>query len=78
MLEGGLAKFRDFDIWNAVPLCLKWTVWREHNRRAFEGSERPMMDLKMFLLRALFDWIIVLPSRSFCTNLDLTNCCNLS
>ena len=24
------------DIWNLVPLCLMWTVWRERNRLTFE------------------------------------------
>lgn len=23
--------------WNFVPLALMWVVWRERNRRAFEG-----------------------------------------
>ncbi len=27
------------DIWNLVPLCLMWTVWKERNRRTFENME---------------------------------------
>lgn len=50
--KGRFAKFC-----HAVPLCLMWTAWRECNRRAFEGIEGPTMDLKLFLVRALFDWM---------------------
>jgi hypothetical protein len=29
----------DTVVWNLVPLCLMWTIWRERNRRIFEGEE---------------------------------------
>jgi hypothetical protein len=24
------------DIWNVVPTCLMWTIWKERNQRTFE------------------------------------------
>lgn len=26
-------------IWNMVPFCLMWTIWREHNHHTFEDVE---------------------------------------
>ena len=25
-------------IWDAIPLCIFWTVWKEGNRLAFRGG----------------------------------------
>ena len=33
------------DIWNLVPLCLTWTVWKERNRCTFENMELTRDDL---------------------------------
>jgi hypothetical protein len=33
--RNALGKFSS-DIWNLVPLCLLWTIWRERNRRTFK------------------------------------------
>ena len=66
------------DIWKVVPLGLMWDIWREHNNRAFEGSEWSMTDLKMVLLLSLFEWMTVLPCH-FCSNLfEFIGCCNFS
>ena len=27
------------DIWNMVPSCLTWTIWREHNWNTFEDGD---------------------------------------
>jgi hypothetical protein len=29
-----------FGIWNLVPLCLMWTIWRERNARVFDEQIR--------------------------------------
>ena len=28
------------DIWNTIPLCLMWMIWRERNNRTFEDKEK--------------------------------------
>ncbi len=57
-------------IWDAVPLCLMWLLWRERNRRPFEDSERSSVELKFIFLRALCDWINV-----FSSTLDFVDFC---
>jgi hypothetical protein len=37
--HNGLGKFSS-DIWNLVPLCLMWTLWRECNRHTFEDAAK--------------------------------------
>ena len=44
-------------IWNAVPHCLMWSVWRERNSRIFEDSETTIDDLKLRFFRSLFEWM---------------------
>uniref|UniRef100_A0A2N9IDN0 Reverse transcriptase domain-containing protein n=1 Tax=Fagus sylvatica TaxID=28930 RepID=A0A2N9IDN0_FAGSY len=43
-------------VWNAIPSCLMWLLWRERNQRAFEDSERHSADLKLILIRTLMEW----------------------
>ncbi len=45
------------DVWGAAPLCVMWVIWRERNLRVFEGQERTVLDLKLVLLRTLFNWL---------------------
>jgi hypothetical protein len=52
-------------VWNAIPLCLMWLLWRERNQRAFEDSERHSMELKLILIRTLMEWTAAVSSRSF-------------
>ena len=42
------------DLWNMVPACLMWLVWKERNRHTFEDMENSL-DQSMFA-RTLFDW----------------------
>ena len=44
------------DICNLVPLCLKWTIWKERNRRTFENMELTREDMAKFFFNTLFDW----------------------
>ena len=34
-------------IWDAIPSCLMWLIWRERNHRAFEDSERHSSGLEI-------------------------------
>jgi hypothetical protein len=44
------------DIWNIVPVCLMWTIWKERNQRTFEDvSILDRQILEGFIL-TLFDW----------------------
>uniref|UniRef100_A0A2N9GZQ1 Reverse transcriptase domain-containing protein n=1 Tax=Fagus sylvatica TaxID=28930 RepID=A0A2N9GZQ1_FAGSY len=44
------------DIWNIVPVCLMWTIWKERNHRTFEDvSKLDSQILEGFIL-TLFDW----------------------
>ena len=44
------------DLWNLIPLCLMWLVWKERNCRSFEDvtSSKSLL-LDCFAL-TLFDW----------------------
>ena len=44
------------NMWNAIPLCLVWCIWNEHNSRSFEGIES-LLHLKFIFHRSLFDWL---------------------
>ena len=44
------------NVWNMVPACLMWLIWRERNSRTFEDIGRPVDLLESFLARTLFDW----------------------
>ena len=44
------------DIWNIVPVCLMWTIWKERNHLTFEDvSKLDSQILEGFIL-TLFDW----------------------
>jgi hypothetical protein len=43
-------------IWNLVPHCLMWTVWREHNSCIFEDEEHSKTKLAELFFGLLFDW----------------------
>jgi len=44
-----------------------WCIWRERNRRAFEGVETPIQYLKDLVLKALFLW----ESGKLCSSFEL-------
>ena len=43
-------------VWNMLPVCLIWLVWKECNAQTFEDIERPIELLKTSLARTLFEW----------------------
>ena len=43
-------------IWNLVPLCLIWCIWKEHNRRTFEDLNRSENQMLALFSGSLFDW----------------------
>ena len=52
-------------VWNAIPSCLMWLLWRERNQQAFEDSERHTVELKLILLRTLMEWLAAVSRLSF-------------
>ena len=53
----GLGKFHS-KIWNMVPLCLLWTLWREQNSHIFENSEHTDSQLQELFSNTLYEWVI--------------------
>ena len=33
--QGSLGRHQNFVVWKAIPHCLMWCLWREHNTRIF-------------------------------------------
>ncbi len=42
-------------LWNLVPPCLMWTIWREGNNGTFENTESPMGKI-IENFGSLYDW----------------------
>ena len=42
------------DIWNTTRHM--WCIWKERNCWSFNGIESPLLHIKFFFLRLLFDW----------------------
>jgi hypothetical protein len=51
----GLGKFHS-KVWNMVPPCILWTLWRERNSRIFENTERSASQLQELLSNTLYEW----------------------
>ena len=43
-------------IWNLVPHCIMWTVWRERNSRVFEDEDHLKTKLLELFFGLLFYW----------------------
>ena len=52
-------------VWNAIPSCLMWLLWRERNQQAFEDSEWHTVELKLILLRTLMELLAAVSRLSF-------------
>ena len=55
--QGNFGRHQHFEIWKCIPHCLMWCLWRERNNRSFEGIEKNVADLKLLVLRTLFEWV---------------------
>ena len=44
------------NIWNLVPLCLMWCIWKDRNRQTFEDLDRSEDQLLALFAGSLFDW----------------------
>ena len=62
-------------IWNAIPSCLMWLIWRERNRRAFEDTERHSMELKMIFLHTIVEWTAAMSSQPTLSMLHFIDGC---
>jgi hypothetical protein len=47
---------RSSGVWNLIPSCLMWTIWRERNKRTFENMETPLAKTIELFFVTLFDW----------------------
>ena len=54
-------------VWNLIPLAIWWSVWKERNRRIFEGKELSLFSFKFYFLRILYSW-----SQAFDDSANLT------
>ena len=43
-------------IWNMLPICVFWRIWRERNNRCFENLESYMEEILASLLYSLYLW----------------------
>ncbi len=66
---------RNLEIWEAVPHCLYWCLWRDRNACCFEGRERNLLYLKALVLRTLLDRMVVTGLFFVFTTLDLLDLC---
>ena len=73
--QGSLGQHQNGVIWRAVPHCVMRCLWRERNARTFEGCERNIFDLKLLLLRTLFDWMFATGLFSFHNFLEFFDHC---
>ena len=43
-------------IWDLIPSCVFWCLWRERNSRSFEGKENNLIEIKLIFIRTLMEW----------------------
>jgi hypothetical protein len=63
-------------IWIAIPLCLKWTIWKECNW-TFEGIGHIVLSIRISFLRSWYDWMRGICSAFSCDSAyDFIDCMN--
>ena len=65
-MKKGLA----FGVWKLIPLAIWWSVWKERNRRVFEGKDLSLHDFKLYFLRILYSWSQALDESANLTFVD--------
>jgi hypothetical protein len=43
-------------VWNLIPSCLMWTIWRERNKHTFENQETSVAKIIEIFFVSLYDW----------------------
>jgi hypothetical protein len=61
------------EVWQLLPLCLMWCIWRERNARHFEDIETSMVELRKCLLNTLYIWLASQHSFNMFTYADFLN-----
>ena len=56
--KGRFGRHWNGDIWNAIPLCMRWIIWKERNCRTFEGIKQSMMAVKLLFICTLYEWMV--------------------
>jgi hypothetical protein len=51
---------RNAFVWNMVPSCLLWCLWRKRNDISFKDPERTLVDLESFFVFTLYTWTTTL------------------
>ena len=43
-------------VWQAIPLCLLWTIWKERNNRALDNKELSVQGIELIFSCNLWAW----------------------
>ena len=75
--SGKFRKHKNGVLWNVIPHCLMWGIWREKNARTFEETEILIQDLKISFFQTLIRWTNALGVFFFTSLSDLLNRCRV-
>ena len=63
-------------IWNAIPHCLMWFMWKERHAWCYEGHESSVSEVKYTFLRSLYEWLSTSGQLSFNNFFEMIGLCN--